>query len=107
MRRVGCTRSRWLQWTKCARSAVAVWRVVSACVVVDEWWWWCDALPLQVLHVFGCSSREDLLRWTAAFERFVLGARVVVWDVVHGGLCRFRIVELMNVIVILYACTSK
>ncbi len=26
---------------------------------------------LQLPHVFGCSSREELLRWTSAFERCV------------------------------------
>lgn len=30
-----------------------------------------DACLFQYLHVFACSSREDLLRWTAAFERYV------------------------------------
>jgi hypothetical protein len=36
---------------------------------------------MQVMHVFGCSSREDLLRWSMAFERWSLRR---AWNHTHG-----------------------
>ncbi len=42
----------------------------------------------QLPHVFGCSSREELLRWTSAFERCVTKDSV---PAVHARCCRPRL----------------